>query len=58
MDHIDIPELVGGNGSSLYRYCCRCSPPALDPDSARYRKIVRKSRCMYGVWIVNIVSAP
>ena len=23
MDHIDIPELVGGNGSSLYRYCCR-----------------------------------
>ena len=55
MDHIDIPELVGGNGSSLYRYCCR---------GALWSTLQETGKCMengkrkqvYDLSISNIVS--
>ena len=49
MDHIDIPELVGGNGSSLYRYCCRGALWSTLQETGKCMengRYVRKSRCM------------
>ena len=55
MDHIDIPELVGGNGSSLYRYCCRGALWSTLQETGKCMKNGKRKQ-VYDLSISNIVS--